>query len=376
MGLAALPSWGANQGLSVPAENPSSQRMKVGSQRESYSRELLQYHKRHGVNHVVGWPSLGPDRRWTRAGVAQVIERSAAEGITVEMLSWPVVTTYRAQRIKSGDTTIPGEPSPVFSHVLRATGERDREIDLLCEMIVLAGEAGIDRLGYNLNPIPTLRSTRKHPVRGGSRATAWRLADGPDREDIVSDFGPLPAELFWERVAYFLERVLPVAEAAGVRLAHHPFDPPLPTSARYGGTACILGDVAGNKRFLALNDSPSHGLVFCCGTFAEGMADPHTELPAALRELGASGRIFHVHLRNIRGGFGDFVETFPDAGDFDCAEVIRILRDLGYTGMVIPDHMPRHPDDPGRFPRQAFAYGFGYLKALIQAAYAEQILST
>lgn len=351
--------------------SPAVGRMKVGSQRESYSRELLQFHKRHGVDHVVGWTPLRPGRRWLRDDIERVIARSAAEGVAVEMLSWPVVTTFRSVRIKSGEESMPDVAEPVFPNVFRENSERDWEIERLCEMIALAGEAGIRCLGYNLSPIRTLRTTRAHPVRGGARATAWNLAEAPDPDSIESDFGPLPPEVFWERIAYFLDRVVPVAEASGVKLAHHPFDPPLPASARFGGTACILGDVAGNERFLGLHDSPYHGLVFCCGTFSEGMRNPRRELPEAIRKLGQRGRIFHVHLRNIRGGADNFVETYPDDGEFDCFEVVRILRDVGYGGMIIPDHMPRHPDDPGRFPWQGFAYGFGYIKALIQAAYAE-----
>lgn len=368
-------AYAAGNGLSAapvtPVRRTQRERMKVGSQREAYNRELLQYHKRHGVNHVVGWPKLSSDRRWSLGNIKEVLERSAAEGVKVEMLSWPAVTSYRAIRIKSGDEEVSESPDPVFPHILRVSAERDREIDRLCEMIVLAGEAGVSCLGYNLSPIKTLRTRRDAPVRGGAYATAWDLSASASVEDVESDFGPLPAEEFWERIRYFLDRVLPVAESAGVKLAHHPFDPPFPAGKEFGGTANILGDIAGNEKFLALRDSPSHGLVFCCGTFAEGMSDPATELPVALRRFAERGKIFHVHLRNIHGGMNRFVETYPDDGVFDCFEVIRILRDAGYTGMVVPDHMPRHRDDPGRFPPQAFAYGFGYLKALIQAAYSE-----
>jgi len=47
----------------------------------------------------------------------------------------------------------------------------------------------------------------------------------------------------------------------------------------------------------------------------------------------------------------------------------KVLHDGQFAGSICPDHMPRHPDDPGQL--QAFSFGYGYLKALIQAVNAE-----
>ena len=74
-------------------------------------------------------------------------------------------------------------------------------------------------------------------------------------------------------------------------------------------------------------------------------------------------------MRNIRGGLHDFSEVFPDEGEMDFLEIIRMLRDLQFSGAFCPDHMPSHRDDPGKL--QAFAFGSGYIKALIHAANSE-----
>ena len=53
----------------------------------------------------------------------------------------------------------------------------------------------------------------------------------------------------------------------------------------------------------------------------------------------------------------------------DFYQVVKVLREVEYPYMIMPDHMPRHPDDTGDLGgRQAYAFGYGYIKGLIQAA--------
>jgi len=114
--------------------------------------------------------------------------------------------------------------------------------------------------------------------------------------------------------------------------------------------------------------SPYHGLNLCLGSVAEMLERPGVEIHDVIRYFGARGKIFNVHFRNIRGHRDSFQEVFPDEGDMDMVAVMRTLKQVGYTGMVMPDHMPRHDDDPRQ--DQAFAFGYGYIKALIQAVEA------
>jgi len=89
--------------------------------------------------------------------------------------------------------------------------------------------------------------------------------------------------------------------------------------------------------------------------------------------LGRRGKIHQIHMRNIRGSLNNFYEVFPDEGDVDFSKVMRILRDTQFSGSICPDHLPTHPDDPGGF--QAFAFSYGYIKALIQAVNSEALRS-
>jgi mannonate dehydratase len=93
--------------------------------------------------------------------------------------------------------------------------------------------------------------------------------------------------------------------------------------------------------------------------------DPNREIHDVIRYFGERRKIFNIHFRNVRGRRDSFQEVYPDEGDMDMAAVMRTLKQVGYPYMVMPDHLPRHDDDPRQ--DQAFAFGYGYIKALIQA---------
>ncbi len=179
----------------------------------------------------------------------------------------------------------------------------------------------------------------------------------------------MPAEKMWENITYFLERVIPVAEEAGVRMACHPHDPALPPGG-LRGVDTVLGSVEGIKRLIEIAPSPYHGLNFCQGTVAEMCQDPRREVPEVIRYFGERQKIFMVHFRNIRGGYLNFEEVFPDEGDVDMYQCIKLYKELGYQGMILPDHVPHSTVDTPWGHRQR-SFCLGYTKALIQAANAE-----
>ena len=182
----------------------------------------------------------------------------------------------------------------------------------------------------------------------------------------------MSADDYWERITFFLKNVIPVCAQYDVRMAVHPYDPPgLPKG--YQGTdnwdaapATVLESL---KKYEAIVDSPYNGFQLCLGTCAEGMRNMRTEILPVVQYLAEKGKIHQVHMRNVRGGLNDFQEVYHDEGDMNFLEVIRILRDADYAGTYLPDHAPTHPDDPGKY--QAFAFAFGYIKALIDAANSE-----
>jgi mannonate dehydratase len=167
----------------------------------------------------------------------------------------------------------------------------------------------------------------------------------------------------WRAIEYLLEQILPTAEREGVRLAIHPQDPAYPPEG-LNGVHHVVGSLAGMRRLLAIApESPSLGFNFCQGTVAEMATDPNAAVLQAIREFGLQGKIFMVHFRNIIGGYLDFRECFPDEGSLDMAACLRAYREVGYKGILCPDHVPFSDLDTGR--ERFFAFALGYTRGLL-----------
>ncbi|MFZ2643692.1 MAG: mannonate dehydratase [Verrucomicrobiia bacterium] len=341
------------------ARNPARTKpalMKVGTQQGPVTDVMLQYFKRHGVSHVCASVPRSKDG-WQLDELVRLRESVESHGLRLPMLALPM-----------GSVEVSRAENPNI--MLGKSPDRDREIDRICEMIRLAARAGIGALKYNLTLLDVLRTTPT-PGRGGSRYSTWVLADAK-QEPPLTIAGVVGKDEMWERITYFLKRVVPVAEEYKVRLACHPHDPGVPPEG-FRGDVRVLGTVEGLKRLVSIKESPCHGLNFCQGTVAELLADPGREIFDVIRYFGSRGKIFNVHFRNIRGKRDKFQEVYPDEGVVDMVQAMRVYRDVGYDGMIMPDHMPSHPDDPRGL--QAFAFGYGYIKALIQAVATESSAS-
>ncbi|HSU32687.1 MAG TPA: mannonate dehydratase, partial [Bryobacteraceae bacterium] len=247
--------------------------------------------------------------------------------------------------------------------MLGRSPERDREIDDICQMIRNCSRAGIPMVKYNLTILGVVR-TGSAPGRGGSAYSTF-VYDQARQEPPLTEAGPVSPDMMWDRITYFLKRVVPVAEQSKVKLACHPHDPGMPSDRGFRGIHRVLGSVDGLKRFIDIMPSPYHGLNFCQGTVSEMLRDPGREIVDVIRYFGSRKKIFNVHFRNIHGGFLNFQETFPDAGSVDMLKAIRAYKEVGYDGMLMPDHVPKIQGDQGG--REAFAFAFGYIRGLMQA---------
>ncbi len=330
--------------------SPRTVLLKLGCQEGPTTDERLRFFARHGVRHICASFGRRPQGPYTVSELGEMRDRAAGQGIRVELVRLPFLRPSMADR--DGRSAI----------VLGRSPDRDRDIDEVVTTLANCARVGIPGVTYNLSILGYQRS-HKVTGRGGSQATAWRLADPGAKKSGPALAAQVPADLFWERIAYFLDRVVPAANEHRVRIACHPHDPPTPPSWR--GVDAVLGTVEGLKRFVGIRESRYHGLNFCQGTVAEMLQDPAKEIFDVIRWFGTRGKIFNVHFRNIRGRRDDFVETQPDEGDIDMVKAARVYHEVGYDGMLMPDHVTKHADD--RDERQAYAFAYGYIRGVIQA---------
>jgi mannonate dehydratase len=169
---------------------------------------------------------------------------------------------------------------------------------------------------------------------------------------------PISHEQLWERLAFFLNAVLPTAEAAGVTLALHPDDPPLPTVR---GQPRLVYQPRFYQQLVDINPSPRNAMEFCVGTVAE-MSEGNVE--ETLDRHSRQGRVAYVHLRNVRGKAPQYRETFIDEGDVNVGRILQILHRNGFNGVIIPDHAPQM--SCGAAWHAGMAFAMGYLKAKLE----------
>jgi mannonate dehydratase len=342
VGAAALPHAGApSTGL----------RIRLGCQSGPMDDAHLEFLKRHSVEAVCGAPPTPRQTAvWTAAELTDWRARVERHGLVLEMVPAPFLESVHVDRNRRA------------AIVLGQSPERDRDIEEIQILIRNCAQAGIPAIKHNLSLLGVLR-TASTAGRGGSRLGTWRLAEAGPRATQLTRAGRIPADLFWERITYFLERVIPVATEHRVRMACHPHDPGVP--AGFAGVDCVLGTVEGLKRFVSICESPYHGLDFCQGTICEMLEKPAEQIFDVIRYFGERGKIFNVHFRNIRGHRDDFQETFPDDGDVDMRRALLTYREVGYPYLVMPNHVPQHGDDPAG--HQAFAFCYGHLRGLLQS---------
>ncbi|NKL79359.1 mannonate dehydratase [Rhizobium leguminosarum] len=303
-----------------------------------------------GVKHINADPP-GKPSSWTLSDLERHRDKVESFGLILDMIQLP----------------LPSQPIEKASYpdILLAGPERDRQIDAVCKLIENAAAAGIPAVKYNLNLIGIPR-TPDESGRGGSLNASFRW-DKTDQQAEPGLAGVLSEDENWERIDYFLERVVPVAASNRVRLACHPHDPYTPPG--YRGVTRVLGTVEGLKKFVLMRENPYHGLNFCQGSIGEMLENPGKEIDDVIRWFGQRGKIFNVHFRNIRGGKLSFMETFPEEGDMDMVRSARIYKEVGFKYMLMPDHVPTVS---GKDPTAtAFAFCYGYIAALLQVLESE-----
>ncbi len=267
-------------------------------------------------------------------------DRFAAAGITLHGLEGD---EFDMQRIKLG---LPG---------------RDEDIARYQQMLRNMGELGIRLLCYNfMATIGWYRTDPRVPARGGAISNRFRLA-AVDPEPVSPELR-VTEEKLWENYEYFITRVLPVAEEAGVQMGLHPDDPPV---SPLRGVGRILTSADAFARAMSLSDSPAHGITYCQANFLAMGED----IAATARRFAR--RIVFVHFRDVEGTREDFTETFHDNGPTDMPAMLKLYHELGFRGPVRVDHVPSMAGEenlPHGYARLGRLFAIGYMKGILDTA--------
>ncbi len=347
----------------------------LGLYRHMLTRENFQFARQAGATHIVahlvdyfrggvhgahddqptgtdyGWGLAGdPNQLWTTEELTRLRHDVESAGLKLEA-------------IENFD--------PAHWHDVLLDGpKRPQHIENVKTIIRRLGEAGIPVMGYNFSIAGVAGRTRGNYARGDAPSVgmegpydapmpngmAWNMVFDPN-----APAGHVPSAThaqLWNRLERFLNEVLPVAEAAGVKLAAHPDDPPMPTIR---SQPRLVYQPQHYQKLIDLNLSRSNTLEFCIGSLAEMTEGDVYE---AVDQYSRQHRLGYVHFRNVTGKVPTYKETFIDDGDIDMLRVLQILKRNGFDGVLIPDHTPAMscaaPWHAG------MAYAMGYMKAAMK----------
>jgi mannonate dehydratase len=303
-----------------------------------------------GVEHAVGilprnffdWRETRSDLPWDYAPLAFYKEQVEQAGLKLSVI----------------------EDNPPMDSIRLGKPGREEELEHFCTLLRSMGKLRIPVLCYNwMSVLGWLRTSTAPHGRGGAEVAAYDhrlLADAPPTRE-----GRVTEAALWENLRFFLQRVLPVADEAGVKLALHPDDPPL---SPIRSIDRIMRSVEAFERLLELVPSETNGITLCQGNFTL-MTD---DLPSVIRSFGEQGKIFFVHFRDVRGTPDSFVETFHDEGQTDMLACMRAYRDTGVEGVLRTDHTPTLEGDTASvagYSEQGRLFAIGYVTGLREAVY-------
>jgi mannonate dehydratase len=325
------------------ADNPNTPRICVGVSSNA-DEKIMRRVKQLGVDYVL---MGGPPIPWTEESLRTIMDRFKKNGLTVINMM------------------IGGHPNTIYGRE-----GRDAEIKNIQESLKAAGVVGLPVVEYNFYADRLMEGYYEKKTRGGASHTAFDydpVKDLPAKPGI----GKHTADELWNNLTYFLKAVIPVAEKAGVRMALHPNDPPIPVSH---GSAQIMATLKDWKRLISIVDSPSNGITFDCGVTRE-MGENPIEV---CKYFGQRDRINHVHYRNVivEQPYVKYAEVFLEEGQVNMFDVMKELIALKYNHGLYPEH-PRALDYDREYPggiSNQYPGGGGYTGETYNVGFAKAMM--
>lgn len=339
--------------------------IKIGTSGGQPTEENIAYLKQLGVE----WVSVGATPETATAeGFIKIREAWEAGGIRVYNIGSGVGPSGSLHNMPEVTLNLPG---------------RDQKIEEYLNYLRYLGKAGIPyttyaHMGNGIWSSGRIVTPRGYEARDGdSNSPNWRGSwAGKTYSEPLSHGRVYSEQEIWDNYIYFIKKVKPVAEEAGVRIGIHPDDPPKPTIA--GVPRCIFSSFEGYKKALEIADSPNIGMCLCVGCWLEGGPLMGKDAVETIKYFGGQKKLFKVHFRNVSAPLPHFHETFMDDGYYDMYKVMDALVEVNFDGIVIPDHIPSMGYAPGKTPPRfqgetyrpnpGLAYCIAYMRALLNAS--------
>jgi len=339
----------------------------VLGQTQDIDDDFLTYAKQLGITGVqVNTPRLPGNGYWELSAIQALVKKCEKAGVTLE--------------------AIEGIPISFYDRVMLGLPGRDDQLEKVAKTIRNIGLAGVRYLGYHFMPLSVWRTARAAVGRGGAYVTVFDAAKIDEaiqngtllisRRDLTSDHDSfiaqpvrdvqykITAAQMWNNFEYFVRSLGPVVKEAGIIMALHPDDPPVPDLM---GIARIFSTPESLLRATDMVPNGHWKILLCLGTVSEmgGAAAVYKSITM----LGGD-RIAYVHMRDVKG-FGDrFEECFIGEGNYDPYEALKLLKQVEFEGFIMDDHVPHIVGDTA-YNHRSRAYAIGYLQALINRVEAE-----
>ncbi|MCC7173709.1 MAG: mannonate dehydratase [Bryobacterales bacterium] len=363
LGGAALMASAGRSSAKLPTVPPG---IKIGTGGGQASEEHMLYLKQLGVT----WVSLGATPQTATAeGFIKMREQWEAGGFKVYNIGSGVGPSGSLHNMEEVTLNLPG---------------RDQKIEEYLNYLRYLGKAGIPYTTYahmgngiwSSGRVTTPRGYVARDVDSNSPnyTGTW---SGKTYKQPLSHGRVFSKEEIWDNYTYFIKKVVPVAEEAGVRIGIHPDDPPQPMIA--GVPRCIFSSFDGYKKALEIANSPNVGMCLCVGCWLEGGPLMGKDVVETIKYFGGQKKLFKVHFRNVNSPLPHFNETLLDDGYYDMTKVMKALVDVKFDGIAIPDHIPAFGSPSaggargggagqGYRPNAGLGYLLGQMNAFLKAA--------
>lgn len=271
---------------------------------------------------------------------------------------------------------------------------RDKLIENYTQTIRNLAKVGVKVICYNFMPVfDWIKTDMNYVLDDGSLTMAFEKKDidktpeeilhevldnsngfalpgwEPERlekiQELFTKYKDVDEQKLRENLVYFLEKIVPVCEEVGIKMAIHPDDPPYSIF----GLPRIVKNRSDLDWICNAVNSEANGITLCVGSIAE---DPQNNVYEILAEFTARKRIHFAHVRNIKLiQDKDFYECAHPSqyGSLNMYEIMKALHENKFNGYIRPDHGRSIWNETGRpgYGLYDRALGVTYLLGLWEA---------